>query len=331
MKTAVYPALMVALFLTAACSGVTPAQRLAPQTESATSAATTVDRFGTGSLSELFNLDYSNGSITVFSIQNGRATKTARFTPAHGGAQGLASDRHGNIYTTITDSNAKPCAACVEVFTDSGKLVRQLKAPTLQGASNPPSLTDVSVDAHDNVYVSDYGQQAVYFFRNGRMTKHGPTIVVQNSQNAATVLAVPSGIDVLVSGGCGFASVRPYTRVARGQYSPGACFGIGTIALIGGAADDQEEVMTPVDGVPALVSVSSPTGGTIFHTPDRRTASISGVALNSDASVAYVANHEKECVYAFARPANGWLSGKQPKLLATYKGFKDLDVIAIPQ
>jgi len=60
-------------------------------------------------------------------------------------------------------------------------------------------------------------------------------------------------------------------------------------------------------------------------------ASVSGVAFNSDASIAYVANHNKECVYAFARPANGWLSGDTPKLLTTYKGFKNLDIIAVPQ
>jgi hypothetical protein len=200
----------------------------------------------------------------------------------------------------------------------------------LQGAPGAPSLSDVSVDEHHNVYVSDYGQQAVYFFPHAR-ARHNPTIVVQNSQNAASVLATPDGTNVLISGGCGFASVRPFTREAHKQYSQGACFGIGTIALIGGAVDASEEVMTPVDGVPGLVSVSSPSGGTTFSTPDQLHASISGVALNSDASVAYVANHDKECVYAFARPSGGWLSGGQPKLLATYKGFKNLDIIAVPQ
>jgi len=44
-----------------------------------------------------------------------------------------------------------------------------------------------------------------------------------------------------------------------------------------------------------------------------------------------VANARKECVYAFARPANGWLSKSKPKVLATYKGFKKLDIIAAPQ
>lgn len=239
-------------------------------------------------------------------------------------------DADGRIYTTISSSSSKPCAACVEVFKNDGTLIEQLPAPILKGAPGPPSLTDVSVDAHLNVYVSDYGQQAVYFFPHASKA-HNPIVVVQNSSNAASVLATPNGSTVVVSGGCGFASVRPYTRVTRGQYTPGSCFGIGTIALIGGAIDAQVEVMTPVDGAPGLVSVSSPSGGTVFTTPDQRYASISGVALNRDASVAYVANHHKECVYAFVRPANGWLSGMQPKLLATYKGFKNLDIIAIPQ
>jgi hypothetical protein len=331
MKAAACSTLLGALLLLDGCSNVAATQHALPQAGPAASIDSTVDRFQAGSLSELFNLDYSNGSITVFSIQNGKATQTERFKPAHGFAQGLASDRLGQIYTTITDSKSKPCAACVEIFTDTGMLVKQLDAPLLHGAPGAPSLTDLSVDAHQNVYVSDYGQQAVYFFRHGRTTRHGPTVVVQASQNAASVLATPDGTNVLVSGGCGFASVRPYARVGRRKYTQGACFGIGTIALIGGAVDDEQEVMTPVDGAPGLVSVSSPSGGTTFHTPDQLHASVSGVAFNSDATVAYVANHQKECVYAFARPASGWLSGGQPKLLATYKGFKALDIIAVPQ
>jgi hypothetical protein len=280
------------------------------------------------SLTQLVNLDYSNGSITVFSIQNGKAQVTKTFAPGNGHAQGLAVDGSGRIYTTLTESNSKPCSACVEVFTDTGGLVERLDAPILKGASGAPSLTDVALDRHLNVYVSDFGQQAVYFFPRASKTR-APVVVVQNSQNAASVLATPSGKNVVVSGGCGFASVRPYTRTSPGQYSSGSCFGIGTIALIGGAADEHVEVMTPVDGVPDLVSVSSPSGGNTFHTRDRL-ASISGVAFNRGASVAYVADHSKECVYAFARPANGWLSGR-PKLLATYTGFKNLDIIAVPQ
>jgi hypothetical protein len=276
---------------------------------------------------ELVNLDYSNGAITVFSVANGRAKVTKQFTPGDGRAQGLAVDKAGLIYTTISSTSSKPCLACIEVFSTAGKMLRQVAAPTLPSAPGKPSLTDISVDAHENVYVSDYGQQAVYFFKNGGKGKQ-PVIVVQNSDNAASVLSTPNGSNVLVSGGCGFASVRPYMRVSAGQYQPGSCFGIGTIALIGAAADNQTEVLTPVDGVPDLVSVSSPTGGGTFTTPDRL-ASISGVALNDGASIAYVANAHKQCVYAFARPSNGWVAGGQPKLAATYKGFKHLDIIAV--
>ena len=81
------------------------------------------------------------------------------------------------------------------------------------------------------------------------------------------MLSTPNGTNVLVSGGCGFASVRPYTRVGPGQYQAGSCFGIGTIALIGGSADNQTEVLTPVDGVPALVWVRSPNGGNSSRRP----------------------------------------------------------------
>jgi hypothetical protein len=278
---------------------------------------------------ELVNLDYSNGAITIYSVQNSRAKRARQFTPGKGLAQGLAVDAAGNVYTAITPADGKPCTACVEIFTSAGKLVKRLSAPILPGAPGAPFLTDVSVDARDNVYVSDYGQQAVYFFPDAGKGGAAPTIVVQNSQNAASVVATPSGMNLFVSGGCGFASVRPYALSAATHYAAGQCFGIGTIALIGGVADDESDVFTPVDGVPALVSVSSPTGGAIFHTPDQRLASISGVTLNDDASVAYVANAQKECVYAFARPANGWLSGAQPKVLGTYKGFSNLDIIAV--
>ena len=96
------------------------------------------------------------------------------------------------------------------------------------------------------------------------------------------------------------------------------------------AADNQEDVLTPVDGAPGLVSISSPSGGALIRVPDNKGA-IGGVALNGDASIAYVADARNECVYAFARPAKGWLSSSPPALLATYTGFKKLDVIAVPQ
>ena len=79
--------------------------------------------------------------------------------------------------------------------------------------------------------------------------------------------------------------------------------------------------MTPVDGARGLVSVSSPSGGANFQVPDPE-ASVSGVAFNSDASIAYVANHNKECVYAFARPANGWLSGDQAQAAGDVQGIQ---------
>ena len=179
------------------------------------------------------------------------------------------------------------------------------------------------------MYVSDYGQQAVYYFPKAS-SKESPVIVVRKMSNAASALATPNGADVVVSGGCGFASVRPYERTSSDQYQAGACFNIGTIALIGGAVDDSIDAMTPVDGALGLVSVSSPSGGNLFSTPNQRHAEISGVALSGDASVAYVANHKCECVYAFAQPASGWISG-QPKVLTTYRGFSQLDIIAVKQ
>lgn len=326
MKHTFLGALGVALSFLTGCSGAPTSQ--SSSLASLPSVGSDVAARPAAPLTQLVNLDYSNGSITIFSIQNGRAQKTKTLFPRHGHAQGLAMDDGGRIYTTVTTPNSKHCAACVEVFSGAGTLLERLEAPILKSASGAPSLTDVAVDRHRNVYVSDYGQQAVYFFPHALSTS-SPVVVVQNSQNAASVLATPDGANVVVSGGCGFASVRPYTRTASGQYTPGACFGIGTIALIGGATDDDVDVMTPVDGAPGLVSVSSPNGGNSFHTR-HRLASVSGVAFNRDASVAYVADHSKECVYAFGRPASGWLSG-QPKLLATYKGFKGLDIIAVPQ
>ncbi len=325
MKTSICLMALAGLFALGGCASGAPGMPAAPLT---TQALTRGDS-GTqrsGSLTQLVNLDYSNGTISVYSIASGKAQLTQAFAPGNGAAQGLAMDAQGRIYTTISATNSDPCAACVEIYTADGKLVESLPAPILSGASGAPSLTDVAVDAHRNVYVSDYGQQAVYFFPHAGKTRK-PTVVVENSHNAASVLATPDGGTVVVSGGCGFASVRPYTRAAGGAYTAGSCFGIGTIALIGGAVDAQVDVMTPVDGALALVSVSSPTGGHSFRTPGRL-ASISGVAYNGDASVAYVANAHNECVYAFARPAKGWLSGR-PKLLATYTGFKHLDIIAV--
>jgi hypothetical protein len=313
------------------CSSAATQPTLTPvMPESAGNARGSSDRSDAASLNELYNLDYSNGSISVFRVSNGTATMYSRFTPSRSGAQGLAVDRQGRIYTTITASNSSPCSACVEVFTDKGQLIAQLSAPILPGAPNPPALTDLSLDARGNIYVSDLGQQAVYFYSPLHQgSENPPTIVVQNSQNAASVLTTPDGNDVFVSGGCGFASVRPYTRIGSGKYQGGTCFGIGTIALIGGTTGNGRAILTPVDGVPGLVSVSSPDfKGRNFRTPGGFQASISGVALTGSGALAYVADHHAESVYAFARPVQGWIPG-HPKLLATYKGFKNLDIIAV--
>lgn len=328
MKNIVSVALTAGFLALGGCSGATSMQGTLPQAESPASAGSVIEP-AAGGITELFNLNYSNGAITVFSIKDGTAKQTAQFSPGGGHAQGLASDAKGHIYTTLTESSGKPCVACAEIFTDKGKLVRRLDAPNL-GGSGAPSLTDIAVDASDDVYVSDFGQDAAYFFPHGKKTK-SPTMVVADYKNVASILSTPNGDDVFVSGGCGFASVVPFTLTSSGKYTQGTCFGIGTIALIGGATDNQEDVMTPVDGAPGLVSISSPKGGgASIHVPDPL-GSISGVAFNSDASIAYIANAHKEVVYAYARPAKGWLSAAKPKLLKTYKGFSNLDIIAIPQ
>jgi hypothetical protein len=329
MKTAILAAFGGTVLVLAGCSSGTPAQTTIPFA-GPQAAGSDIQRAASSGLTELFNLNYSNGTISVFSIANGKATLTKQFAPGGGTAQGFAADAQGRMYTTLTETNSKPCAACVQVYSNAGKLVRQLDIPTLKSSPGAPSPNDTSVDAHDNVYVSDYGQQAVYFFPRGKVGKNGPTVIVQNSSNDSGVLATPNGKNVFVGGDCGFASVRPFTRAGGGKYTQGSCFGIGTIGLIGAAADNEEDVFTPVDGGPGLVSISSPSGQYLFNVPDK-VGSIGSIALNSDASIAYVADGHNECVYAFARPAKGWLSGVTPKLSATYKGFKKLNIIAVPQ
>jgi hypothetical protein len=329
MKSVFLAALGSAGLVLAGCSSATSAQPTIPFT-APVAAGSNAQRAASSGLTELFNLSYSNGAISVFSIANGTATLTKQFTPGRGTAQGFAADAQGRIYTTLTESNSSPCAACVQIYSDSGKLVRQLEAPTLKGAPGAPSLTDISVDAHDNVYVSDYGQQAVYIFPGGKVGKNGPTVIVQNSSNDSGILSTPDGKNVMVGGDCGVGGVRTFTRAAGGKYTEGSCFGIGTIGLIGAAADDEEDVFTPVDGGKGQVSIASPSGQFLFGVPHKN-GSIGSIALNSDASIAYVADGHNECVYAFARPAKGWLSGATPALLATYRGFKKLNIIAVPQ
>jgi hypothetical protein len=284
---------------------------------------------GAATLSELYNLDFSTGNITVFRIVKNVASVVSQFKASATGSTGLAVDRRGRIYTAVNGLNAKPCTACVEVFSPQGGLVARIAAPILPGAPGAPNVTDVSVDDHDNIYVSDYGQQAVYMFSPDPTGWVGPTIVVQNSLNAASVTAEPDGVTVLVSGGCGFASVRPYVRTTVGypEFRPGACFPIGTLGLFGAAVENDDTAITPVDVFPGLVSMTSPSGGFSFTIPDRL-GGVGGVARGGS-DIVYVSDSHNQTVYAFARPAKGWLSG-QPTLIGSYTGFQGLDVIAVP-
>lgn len=313
---------MIAMALLADCSGLGQRSVQISPPENLNGAG----RVSGAPLSQLVSLDRTTGTITVFSIQDGEAKVVKRFLRANGRVAGIAMDRQGLIYTTVTSANSKPCSACVEAFNLSGQLMSRLPAPVLSGAPGAPSLTGVSVDRHENVYVSDYGQQAIYFFPKGGELG-SVNVVVQGATNATSVLATPNGSNVLVSD-CGFEAARPYRRAASGEYKSRGCFGVGTPLLIGGAVDDRMDVLTPVDGATGLVSVSSPFGGIVFHTPDERYASITSVTLNANASIAYVADDHDENVYAFERPALGWLVG-HPPLLATYRGFENLDIIAV--
>ena len=281
-------------------------------------------------LRHVINLDYSTGNISVFTVSGQRATLEHRFTvvdPRFGSPGGLAA-RAGLIYTAVASSNGTPCAACFEVLGLDGALVAQVAAPRLLALSSAPDITDIAVDARGEVFLSDYGQRAAYYYVSGHSGYVGPSLV-EIGAGAASVAVSPNGGLVYVQGNCGFGQAREYVREGSGGYVAHNCFGIGTIALIGGAADDAGDVFTPVDGVFGLVSISDAAGnGYTFSIPDPR-GGIGGVALSPDASVAYVADHTREVIYAFARPPGGWLSGKKPKVVGKVTGFKALDVIAV--
>jgi len=291
-------------------------------------------RLGAASVAatHLYNMDYSTGTIEVYGIGPGGAVLEHSFNVVrvkNGGVGGLAVDRYGVVYTAVDASSGHPCSACFEAFEPDGTLLAQVAAPTLPGATNPPDLTDISVDNAGDVFLSDYGQQAVYAFAPSPKGFVGPAIVVEGTTNAASVAATPNGRVVFVSGGCGFASVRPYTLQTSVGYASGNCFGIGTIALIGGAVDNQGTVFTPVDGALGIVSMSDAAGrGRAFAVPDRK-GEIGGVALSGDGSFLYVSDHHHERVYVYQRPAQGWLSRTGPILVAEYTGFANLDVIAV--
>jgi hypothetical protein len=284
---------------------------------------------GAPKLGYVANLDYSNGAISVFSVANGKATLVHRFVPVNpkdGSANGIQV-RRGMIYTAINSSTGKPCTSCLEVFSLDGKLVSSVNAPTLSGAPGGPQITDLSLDGHGDVFLSDYGQQAVYYFTPSAGGWSGPNIVVQGTQNAASVAVTPNAQYAYISGGCGFASARVYTRLASGGYQSGNCFGIGTIALIGASVNAGGDVASPVDGAPGLVSIGNPDGkGMSFTIPDFKDG-IGSVAFARNDMVLYVVDSTKEVVYAYRRPDGGWLTRK-PHLIATYTGFKALDIVA---
>jgi len=282
-------------------------------------------------LSYLANLDYATGQITAFHIVNGIATVISQFKASAIGSTGLGVDRQGRIYTAVNGVNAKPCSACIEVFAPHGKLIAQIAPPILPGAPGAPHLSYVSLDDLGDIYITDSGQQAVYMFSPGAQGWTGPTIVVQNSQDSQTVASAPNGNTVLVSGGCGFASIRPYVRTGTSDrgYTAGACFQFGTYALFGAAALNDGSVITPIAHVPNWFAVTSSSGGSAFELPDPQ-AQIGGVACVADCAIAYVSDGHAENVYAYAQPAKGWLSGAKPALVAVYKGFQGLDVIAVP-
>ena len=143
----------VTFCLLAGCTSVSGTQQAVPSLVTSVATDGSTASMQTQGPAELVNLSYSDGSITVFAVQNGRAKVSTRFTPGHGRAQGLAVDKSGRIYTTISSSSSNPCLACIEIFTPAGKMVQRVEAPILPSAPGPPSLTDISVDAHENVYV----------------------------------------------------------------------------------------------------------------------------------------------------------------------------------
>jgi hypothetical protein len=283
-------------------------------------------------LSDVVNLDYSSGAISTFSVSGDRATLTNRFTilkPKRGSTNGIARDAGGILFTAINSSTRRPCRSCFEIRQQNGSLVGTINAPKIKGAPGAPDITDVAFDQREGrLFLSDLGQQAVYYYFLSDSGFIGPFIVAQNTQDSASAAVSPNGKLLFLSGGCGLGEVRLYTRLRSG-YEAGNCFGIGTIALIGGSADNAGDVATPVDGVFGLVSISDAEGKRLVFTIPDRFGSVGSVAFSSDARVLYVADHTKEIVYAFAQPAGGWLSGGKPSHVATYTGFKALDIIAV--
>jgi hypothetical protein len=313
--------LPVALIALSACSSesIAPAQ-LSPPSPSISEAVQPP--------LELGNLNYSTGTITVYHIVNGAASVYSRFRPENGASQGLAIDANGLIYTSIT--NGKQCGTCVEVFTARGRLTNTLVAPALTGAPGPAALNNVSVDATGNVYVSDSGQEAVYYYPPGSTPATVPSVVVRNASHLGAVSASPDGQSVVI-GGCSFGSARVYRRHSSTAFTAGPCFSTPSYSLLGTASDNLAETLTPIDPATHNVAVSSPGGQSVFSTPNRTSAGVMSVAMNASGSLTYAADERHKEVYVFTRPGKRWLNGGQPRVLATYAGFDNLDIIAVPQ
>jgi hypothetical protein len=283
-------------------------------------------------LSYLANLDYSNNRISVYSSVGGKAKLMHRFTlvdPSTGSVNGIQLGGNGMIYTAVNSSSGNPCASCIEMLQLNGKLVTKIDAPTISGAPGQPDITDIALDEHSDVFASDIGQQAVYYYASTASGYTGPNLVVSGTSDAASVAVMPSAHVAYVSGGCGFASARVFTRQPSGGYQPGNCFGIGTIALIGASVDGSGNVASPVDGAAGVVSISDPKGkGRSFRIPTS-TDAVSGVSFSRDGKALYVADATKGVVYEYLRPESGWVTrGRKPRLLATITGFSGLDIIA---
>jgi hypothetical protein len=235
----------------------------------------------------------------------------------------------GLIYTAIDSTAAQQSAAFLMVYHLDGSVAATVPAPILAGAPGIPDITDLAVDAAGDVFLSDYGQQAVYYYTPSQTGYVGPNIVVQGTQNAASVAVTPDAQTVYISGGCGFAHARTYTRQPSGGYQSGACFGIGTIAFIGASVDKAGDVASQVDGAPGLVSIGNPDGKGRAFTLPTFTDSVGGVSFSRDNRILYVVDATKEVVYAYGRPIGGWVDrGRAPKVVATYAGFKALNIIA---
>jgi hypothetical protein len=301
-----------------------PIALLAPHAASASSP------FDVPKIGYVANLDYSTNAISVFAVSNGVATLTKKFTPVNtktGSVNGIML-HDGLIYTAINSSSSKPCASCLQVYGLDGSLKSQQNAPSISGAPGGPQITDLAVDERGDVFLSDIGQQAVYYYSPSKAGWSGPNVVVSGSQNAASVAVLPDAKVVYISGGCGFASARIYTRQPSGGYQAGVCFGIGTIAFIGASIDRAGDVASPVDGAPGLVSIGNPDGKGVSFTIPTFTDGIGSVTFAQNDLALYVADSTQELVYAYRRPDGGWTKGHKPRLVATYTGFAALNIIA---